>query len=244
MNMCSAVLAGVTDPAAIRRGVCCAGHKALYCDEWGGFRTRNSLRRSTPHWLCCAIGSSRALRRHRRSLERSATEWAARLGLPGGIPIAIGEMDVHYGAIGCGIEEGILVKVIGTSTCDAGWSMRPNESGGHPGDLRHSERSHSSRLSGVEAGQSAVGDIFKWWVEGVCEGEAELHAGLTQRGIQSAARMSGLLALDWNNGNRTILVDPADRVAGRPDAAYDPGADLSGADRGHGLWRASDHRAS
>jgi L-ribulokinase len=61
---------------------------------------------------------------------------------------------------------------------------------------------------GIEAGQSAVGDIFKWWVEVVCQGDAALHAELTRQASEAHPGASGLLALDWNNGNRTILVDP------------------------------------
>jgi L-ribulokinase len=61
---------------------------------------------------------------------------------------------------------------------------------------------------GIEAGQSAAGDIFKWWVEGVCKGDAILHAELTREVSAARPGASGLLALDWNNGNRTILVDP------------------------------------
>ena len=89
---------------------------------------------------------------------------------------------------------------------------------------------------GIEAGQSAVGDIFKWWVEGVCGGNEETHAELTEQASTLKPGASGLLALDWNNGNRTILVDQ--RLTGLmlgADAAHHQYRDLSCADRGHGL---------
>jgi L-ribulokinase len=61
---------------------------------------------------------------------------------------------------------------------------------------------------GIEAGQSAVGDLLQWWVAEVCEGDESLHARLTREAARLRPGQSGLLALDWNNGNRTILVDP------------------------------------
>ena len=134
-------------------------------------------------------------------------EWAERLGLPEGIAIAIGEFDVHYGAIGCGVGEGTLVKVIGTSTCDCAVVPADKRVADIPGICGIVKGAILPGYFGIEAGQSAVGDIFKWWVEGVCGGDAALHEQLTAEASRQKPGQAGLLALDWNNGNRTILVD-------------------------------------
>lgn len=201
------VLAGVTDPAAIRRGVCMAGHKALYADEWGGLPDREFLALLDPR---LAALRDRLYERAYDATEAAGTlcpAWAKRLGLRAGIPIAIGEMDVHYGAIGSGVREGTLVKVIGTSTCDCGVVSAAKAVPDIPGICGIVKGAILPGFHGIEAGQSAVGDIFKWWVEGVCRGDAALHAELTREAAALAPGESGLLALDWNNGNRTILVD-------------------------------------
>src|SRR5690606_13973158 len=91
--------------------------------------------------------------------------WAERLGLPAGLPIAMGEFDVHYGAIGSGVDEGTLVKVIGTSTCDCGVVSAGKPVADIPGICGIVKGSILPGYYGIEAGQSAVGDIFKWWVE-------------------------------------------------------------------------------
>lgn len=135
-------------------------------------------------------------------------EWAKRLGLREGIPIAIGEMDVHYGAIGSGIAEGTLVKVIGTSTCDCAVVPATKKVADIPGICGIVRGAILPGFYGIEAGQSAVGDIFKWWIESVCQGDAGLYAKLEKEAARQRPGAAGLLALDWNNGNRTILVDP------------------------------------
>ncbi len=202
------VLAGVSDPRRVRRGVCAAGHKALYGEAWGGLPDKKFLTRLDP-----ALASLRD-RLYEQAHDASETagrlcpEWAAKLGLPAGLPIAMGEFDVHYGAIGCGIKEGTLVKVIGTSTCDCAVVSQRRKVKDIPGICGIVPGAILPGFFGVEAGQSAVGDIFKWWVEGVCGGDASLHARLTAEAARLKPGQSGLLALDWNNGNRTILVDP------------------------------------
>ncbi|MER2510411.1 MAG: ribulokinase [Amaricoccus sp.] len=201
------VLAGVTDPAAIRRGVCAAGHKALYADDWGGLPDAEFLGLLAPE--IAALRDRLYTVAHDAATPAGALceEWAARLGLPAGIPIAIGEFDVHYGAIGCDIAEGTLVKVIGTSTCDCAVMAADNAVVDIPGVCGVVKGAILPGLYGVEAGQSAVGDIFKWWVETVCQGSPALHGELMEKAGALAPGESGLLALDWNNGNRTILVD-------------------------------------
>ncbi|MCA1650286.1 MAG: ribulokinase, partial [Acidobacteria bacterium] len=133
--------------------------------------------------------------------------WAETLGLRKGIPIAMGSFDAHYGAVGSGIQTGTLVKIIGTSTCDC--AIVPLSEGikDIPGICGIVNGSIMPGYFGIEAGQSAAGDILKWWVEGVCGGDDTLHAELSAEASGLAAGESGLLALDWNNGNRTILVD-------------------------------------
>jgi L-ribulokinase len=201
-------LAGVTDPARVVRGICAAGHKALYSDDWGGLPDKRFLSALDPRLA--------GLRDRLYSRAFDATtpagslspEWAATLGLPAGIPIAIGEFDVHYGAIACGIREGTLVKVIGTSTCDCAVVSSRKRVPDIPGICGIVPGAILPGYYGIEAGQSAVGDIFSWWTDTVCGGDKGIHARLSAEAARQAPGESGLLALDWHNGNRTVLVDP------------------------------------
>jgi L-ribulokinase len=201
-----AVLAGVTDPRKIQRGVCMAGHKALYAEDWNGLPDKEFLTALNPKLadlrdrLYDQAHDASAIAGH------LCVDWAEKLGLPAGIPIAIGEMDVHYGAIGCGVDEGTLVKVIGTSTCDCAVVSAEKTVADIPGICGIVKGAILPGYFGIEAGQSAVGDIFKWFVEGVL-GDVSLHGPLTDAAAALRPGQSGLLALDWNNGNRTILVD-------------------------------------
>jgi len=201
------VLAGVTDPTQVKRGVCAAGHKALYCDEWGGLPDKEFLALLDPKLADLRGRLYTKAHDANEPAGKLCPGWAAKLGLPAGIPIAIGEFDVHYGAIGSGVAEGTLVKVIGTSTCDVGVVSAEKKVPDIPGICGIVKGAILPGYYGLEAGQSAVGDIFSWWVEVVCEGRAALHAQLSREAAQLRPGQSGLLALDWNNGNRTILVD-------------------------------------
>lgn len=202
------VLAGMTDPRLVRRGICAAGHKALYSDEWGGLPDKKFLARLDP-----ALAGLRD-RLYDKAQDASTPAgtlcpaWARRLGLEPGIVLATGALDVHYGAIGCGIAGGTLVKVIGTSTCDCAVVAGNRKVADIPGICGIVPGAILPGYHGIEAGQSAVGDIFKWWVGEICRGDASLHGELTREAARLRPGQSGLLALDWNNGNRTILVDP------------------------------------
>jgi L-ribulokinase len=203
-----AVLAGVTDPPKIKRGVCAAGHKALYADEWGGLPDKEFLMLLDPKLADLRDRLYEKAWDATTAAGNLTFEWAEKLGLPESIPIAIGEFDVHYGAIASGVREGVLAKVIGTSTCDCCVVKFDKQVKDIPGICGIVKGAILPGYYGIEAGQSAVGDIFNWWVEVVCEGDAKLHATLTAEAAAQRPGQSGLLALDWNNGNRTILVDP------------------------------------
>jgi len=135
--------------------------------------------------------------------------WAKRTGLTAGIPVAVGAFDAHTGAIGAGVKPGTLVKIIGTSTCDISVRLNTAELADVPGVCGIVDGSVVPGYFGIEAGQSAVGDIFNWLVNYLQPGGrvAGSHEELTRGALKLQAGESGLLALDWNNGNRTILVD-------------------------------------
>jgi L-ribulokinase len=211
VEMCDwipSVLCGVEDPLKIKRGICAAGHKALYCDEWGGLPDKKFLSLLSPKLAQLRDRLYDKAHDANTTAGQLSSAWAAKLGLPAGIPVAIGEMDVHYGAIGSGIREGTLVKVIGTSTCDCAVVPVSKKVKDIPGICGIVKGAILPGYFGIEAGQSAVGDIFKWWIESVCEGSDALYASLAKEAAKLEPGGSGLLALDWNNGNRTVLVDP------------------------------------
>jgi L-ribulokinase len=203
-----AVLAGIEDPRAIERCVCAAGHKAMFSDVWGGLPAKEFLQRLDPKLAEVRDRLFDHAYAADRPAGRLSNEWAQALGLREGIVIAMGGFDAHYGAVGAGVTSGTLVKIIGTSTCDIAIASNKEKLKDVPGICGIVNGSVMPGYYGIEAGQSAVGDILKWWVEGVCQGNEALHAELSAEAARLGPGQSGLVALDWNNGNRTILVDP------------------------------------
>ena len=204
-----AVLTGDTRPEKILRGRCSAGHKAMFNDKWGGLPSHEFLAKLDPK-----LGELR-----NRLYDKTYTSdlpagmlaprWAKKLGLPAGLPVAVGAFDAHLGAVGSGVFPGKFVKIVGTSTCDI--CVWPNDQAlsDIPGLCGIVDGSVLPSYFGLEAGQSAVGDIFNWFVGDVQSGGPVKgsHLALTRKAAKLKAGQSGLLALDWNNGNRTILVD-------------------------------------
>ncbi|MBM3751019.1 MAG: ribulokinase [Acidimicrobiia bacterium] len=203
-----AVLAGVTDSTKIVRGICAAGHKAMYSDVWGGLPDKAFLARLDPKLASLRDRLYDSALPTGTPAGHLCAEWAVRLGLPEGIPIAMGAFDAHYAAIGAGVTTGTWVKIIGTSTCDCAVAPSTTPIADIPGICGIVNGSILPGYYGIEAGQSAVGDILRWWVEEVCKGDDMEHAHLSVEASHLRPAESGLLALDWNNGNRTILVDP------------------------------------
>jgi len=203
-----AVLAGIDDPAKIQRCVCAAGHKAMYSDVWGGLPSKDFLKRLDPK---LALLRDRLFDKAYAADRPAGTlcgEWAAKLGLREGITVAMGAFDAHYGAVGSGVRAGTLVKIIGTSTCDCAVASAREKVQDVPGICGIVNGSIMPGYYGIEAGRSAVGDVLTWWVEGGCQGDERLHAQLSAEAAKISPGQSGLVALDWNNGNRTILVGP------------------------------------
>jgi L-ribulokinase len=204
-----AVLTGTTAPSKLKRGICAAGHKAMFNPSWNGYPDAEFLGSLHPG-LARVRGTLPDRCYNVADAAGTLTdEWAKKLGLPAGIPVAVGAFDAHLGAVGSGIDAGTLVKIMGTSTCDIMVSPMTQGIADVPGLCGIVPESVLPGHFGLEAGQSAVGDIFNWWVGRIAPGgsEAGSHAALTAAAEKLRPGESGLLSLDWHNGNRTVLVD-------------------------------------
>ena len=127
-------------------------------------QTRNFCRNWIPSSAHCATGCRKKSVPWTPLLARLTEEWAKKTGLTAGIPVAVGAFDAHTGAIGAGVKPGTLVKIIGTSTCDISVRQNTAKLADVPGLCGIVDGSVLPGYFGLEAGQSAVGDIFNWWV--------------------------------------------------------------------------------
>jgi L-ribulokinase len=207
-----AYITGNTDPHTLARGICAAGHKAMYHDDWGGLPSERFLASLDPDLAAIRRRyAERAVPADRKAGELSA-EVAQKVNLPAGVPVAVGAFDAHMGAVGAGIKPGTLVKIIGTSTCDIMVAPMDEPLADIPGLCGIVPGSVISGMYGLEAGQSAVGDIFNWFANQLTPQQytvkGDPHKNLSRAAETIRPGASGLLALDWNNGNRTVLVDP------------------------------------
>ncbi|QEG36682.1 ribulokinase [Bythopirellula goksoeyrii] len=203
-----AFVTGSTDPDSLARSICAAGHKAMYHTDWGGLPSAEFLDSIEPGLSRFRYTTPAVASDHQAG--KLSAEVAEKVGLKAGIPVAVGAFDAHMGAVGAGCGKGTLVKIMGTSTCDCMPAPLADELPDVPGLCGIVPESIMPGMYGLEAGQSAVGDIFNWFVKQLTPAKygSDAHIKLTEEADRLKPGESGLVALDWNNGNRTVLVDP------------------------------------
>jgi L-ribulokinase len=200
-DMVAATLCGVTDPTKVKRSVCAMGHKWMWNAKLGGLPSEKFLTAVDP----LLAGVREKLDGEFATSDQIAGTlspiWAEKLGLKAGIPVPVGAFDAHWDAIGAGCRTDDMVNVIGTSTCIIGITPSPNLVPGVCGVVQGSV--HPQR-TGIEAGLSAVGDIFNAIASRAGTDVATLSKGLENY----KAGQTGLLRITWDNGDRTVLVNP------------------------------------
>jgi len=203
------LLTGKQSPAELKRSVCAAGHKAMYNPQWGGLPSKEFLSELDPR--LAELRDNLYTKAYSADVQagKISPENAKKFGLREDVAISVGAFDAHMGAVGAGIKPGVLVKILGTSTCDMMVVPNKERLSDIPGLCGIVDGSILPGYFGLEAGQSAVGDIFNWFTKNFIpkEYKVDVHRLLSQKMSKLRPGESGLLALDWNNGNRTILVD-------------------------------------
>ncbi|MBO0929720.1 ribulokinase [Fibrella aquatilis] len=230
----SAVLTGTTNPLTLKRSRCAAGHKALWHSEFGGLPSDEFLTQLDPllHGLRDRLFSDTYTADE--PMGTLSAEWAEKLGLSTGVVVGVGAFDAHMGAVGAEIEPYAFVRIIGTSTCDI--LMAPTHEIGHRlirGICGQVDGSVAPGMLGLEAGQSAFGDLYAWFAQLLTQPVRELLGNeaadtmvaqliphLSQQAEQLPVTETDPIALDWINGRRT------------PDANHTLKAAMSGLNLG------------
>jgi L-ribulokinase len=199
-DVVAGVLAGVKDARQAARSVCAMGHKWMWNAQLGGLPPEEFLTGVDP-----VLGGVREKLQGRYETSdkiagRLSPEWSEKLGLKAGIPIPVGAFDAHWDAIGAGIKEGDVVNVVGTSTC---MMAIAKQVGLIPGVCGVVKGSIHPDYYGIEAGLSAVGDIF----EAIAKRAGTTVKALSEGLEKFKAGSTGLLRMSWDNGDRTVLVN-------------------------------------
>jgi L-ribulokinase len=200
-DMAAAVLTGVRDPAKIQRSVCAMGHKWMWNSSLGGLPSEDFLTAVDPLLAGVRAKLEGTCATSDKIAGHLTAEWAEKLGLRAGIPIPVGAFDAHWDAIAAGVRPGDIVNVVGTSTCIIAMARDTRLIPGVCGVVHGSVH---PAMSGIEAGLSATGDVFE---------AIAARAGTTvpdlSRGLEKfRAGETGLLRIPWDNGDRTVLVNP------------------------------------
>lgn len=200
-DMVAATLSGVTTVEGLKRSVCAMGHKWMWNPKWNGLPPESFLVAVDPLFagVRAKLGGDYQTSDHLAG--HLSAKWAEALGVRAGIPIPVGAFDAHWDAIGSNIREGDAVNVVGTSTCIIAMAREaqlvPGVCGVVPGSVH-------PQYTGIEAGLSATGDIF----DAVARRAGTTVAALSQGLEAYKAGQTGLLRLSWDNGDRTVLVNP------------------------------------
>jgi L-ribulokinase len=200
-DMVAATLCGITDAKQVKRSICAMGHKWLWNASLGGLPPEEFLTKVDPLFAGVREKLDGEYGTSDRLAGRLSTQWAEQLGLKPGIPIPVGAFDAHWDAIGAGCRSEDIVNVVGTSTCIIGITPSVQLVPGVCGVVHGSV--HPQR-TGIEAGLSAVGDIF----QSIAVRAGTDVAALSQELDKYRAGQTGLLRITWDNGDRTVLVNP------------------------------------
>jgi L-ribulokinase len=200
-DMAAATLSGTSSVIGLKRSVCAMGHKWMWNPKWGGLPPEEFLVAVDPLFagVRAKLGGNFLTSDHLAG--HLSAKWAESLGLRAGIPIPVGAFDAHWDAIGSNIREGDAVNVVGTSTCIIAMARQaelvPGVCGVVPGSVH-------PNFTGIEAGLSATGDIF----DAVARRAGTTVSALSEGLDAYRAGQTGLLRLSWDNGDRTVLVNP------------------------------------